>query len=162
MTALDPRDLRGDAEEVATQERDPEAAERALAAAREMSRLRREKRDLEEQLKEVRSRYDELRKDRLPELLHAAGLVTPDGRASLTLASGEKLHLQSDLHVSVRKLDEPAFFTWLREQGEGALIKETVHYQTLRAWARERLSHGADVPEQVTVHTYLKAVLRSG
>lgn len=160
MTPLDLSTLRTDAEEGVAPS--AEASIRVTELARALVTLREEKRELEAELKELNARYDEIRKDSLPENMHAAGMVSANGKASISLSTGEKIHLQGDLHVSLPAVDQQAFFKILRKSGDGALIKETIHYQSLRAWVRERLSDGIEVPDMITVHSFLKAVIRGG
>ncbi len=162
MTPLDLATLREDAEADVTAPSNPEAAARVVELATEMVELRDRKADLQERLKDVNQRYDELRKDLIPECLYEAGMVTPNGKASLTLSDGAKLHLTSDLHVSLRKADRPEFFEVLRDEGDEAMIQEVVHYGSMRAWVRERMADGREVPEVLKVATFLKAVARGG
>ena len=162
---LDPRMLRIDAaghNAGSAEPDDPEAAAQAVILANEMLDLRTEKKQLTDRLKAVNRRYNAVRKDELPEAMHRAGMVAPDGRAMLTTESGGKIHLQSDLHVSLSAADRELFHDHLRQSGDADLIVETVHYGTMRAWVKEQLADSRVIPDVLNVHMYLKAVARGG
>lgn len=111
--------------------------------------------------KSVEAQYDDMRKRRLPDKMQELGLISPDGKGGFTHSSGAKVHLRVEVYAYCKKENEPAFFEWLREQGHGALIKETVHTQTLKAFAKECLNNGVALPAQLTVTPETQAVLKS-
>lgn len=153
---LDPRKL---AEKEREAKHDPQAAADAMAAANEMRDLKAELDELGEKQKELKARYDYLRKEHLPELMDEAGLVDARGKASLSLASGHSLYLSSDMHVNVRSSDRSKVYAWLKENGHGDLIVEYVHPSTLKAFTKEQLSAGREIGP-IEAQPYLKAVLR--
>lgn len=111
--------------------------------------------EAEEEVKRLRNEYDELRKDKLPSLLHEAGI------SSFKLPTGESCYLTSDLYVSVRKEDQPKLYAWLRERGMDSVVSETVHYQTLRAVMRELKEQGERLPDFVGYHPFEKVNVRT-
>jgi hypothetical protein len=111
--------------------------------------------------KSVEAKYDDLRKRRLPDKMQELGLISPDGKGGFTHSSGAKVHLRVEVYAYCKKENEPAFFAWLREEGHGDLIKETVHAQTLKAFAKECLKDGVALPAQLTVTPETHAVLKS-
>ncbi|MFH1328119.1 MAG: hypothetical protein ABIH76_04665 [Candidatus Bathyarchaeota archaeon] len=57
--------------------------------------------------------------------------------------------LVADIFPDVK--DEPTFFGWLRDNGFKDLIKETVSFQTLKAFCKEQLENKNTLPKGVTV-----------
>ncbi len=64
----------------------------------------------------------------------------------------------------VNEKDRPAFFAWLKEQGEGGMIKtkEEVHHKTLEGWVNKRLENNLPMPEQVKLFTIKKVKIKEG
>ena len=64
----------------------------------------------------------------------------------------------------VNEADQPIFFSWLKEQGEGGMIKtkESVHRKTLEGWVNKRLDANLPLPEQVKLFTVKKVVIKEG
>lgn len=118
----------------------------------EMIALKVELEGLEDLKKQRQERYDELRKRLVPDKLASLGLK------GLKLSDGGSISLRSDVYPNLDKARELEFFDWLRATGNGALIKETVNHQTLKAFVKERIEGGEAVPDTVRVHTEMTAV----
>jgi|SRR5579864_784839 len=127
----------------------------------EMLDLKQNADELDTLLKSVRAKYKEISERRLPELMQQLGMVAASGKASFTHASGASVYLRTDVYAHYRKEDEEAFFEWLRENGHGGLIRETVNAQTLKAWAKDRVHEGEPIPPQVTVSPLTVAILKT-
>lgn len=128
-----------------------------------MQTLRNELAEVRAYKTELQKEYDRLREEVLPDAMRRAGIVSDDGRGSFTLPDGATVYLRSTLYPSVRKANQPRFHAWLREEGHGDLIKETVHHQTLKAFCREQVEAGRNLPEDlVTTHYVTKASIRGG
>lgn len=114
------------------------------------------KEEAEAALGEINKRIQRLEMGDLPELLEASGLdqAKEDGAGSVTL----------DVRVNayVKAEAREGFFTWLRANQEGDLIKESVHDKTLQSWAKERLADGKELPEQVSTSPRIVAKFRKG
>ena len=95
---------------------------------------------------------------RLTDLMQQEGLVGPDGKGTFTHQSGARVSLRHEVYTGVAKDQHEAFHAWLRANGHGDLIKETVHAQTLKGWARERLEEGEPLPPMVAAHFETVAV----
>lgn len=95
----------------------------------------------------------------IPDLMQACGLIGPDGHGSFTTADGRKVHIRTNTFANVVKADREAFHLYLRANGFGELIQESVNAQTLTAWAKEQLSAGATLPPQVKTSHKTVAVL---
>lgn len=111
--------------------------------------------------KSVEAKYDDIRKRQLPDKMQELGLIAPDGKGGFTHSSGAKIYLKTEVYAYCKKENEPQFFEWLRAQGHGDLIKETVHNQTLKAFAKECIKDGVALPPQLTVTPETIAVLKS-
>jgi len=90
--------------------------------------------------KPLQKRYDELRLNDIP-----AEMADEDVR-SITGDFG-RCTLQSDLHVSAP--DKMKLHSWLEETGNGSLIIPTVNAQTLKAFCKEQMTNGTELPESV-------------
>lgn len=156
---LDPRMLEADANRPAKEASTSEV--RALVTlAEEMRHAGEEVARLEADLAEAKARYDHFRKEELPEKMRKAGLVSASGKGSFTLPDGSSVYLQGDMHVHVPKEKQEEFHAWLRKEGNGDLIQDTVWWQTLRAFVKERIGGGLSLPSYVEAYPYLVARVR--
>lgn len=66
---------------------------------------------------------------------------------------GEPRILTPELEPKPNVVEEnlQEFHKWLRANGHGALIKETVHYQTLKGWVIAQREANQPIPEMVKV-----------
>lgn len=133
--------------------------DRLMALADEMENLKAVIEEQDREVKEMRKRYDELRRELLPEEMKRVGLVNEQGKGNFTLKTGGKIHLRGDLFASIKKADQDAAFEWLRANGHGDLIKETVHPGTLKSFCKEQLEHGANLPALLNAQPFTVATL---
>jgi len=106
----------------------------------EMDRIRAQMDRMDAIWKPLQKRYDELRLAEIP-----AEMAEEDVR-SITGGFG-RCTLQSDLHVSAP--DKLVLHEWLTETGNESLIIPTVNAQTLKAFCKEQMENGAELPETV-------------
>lgn len=90
-------------------------------------------------MEELKSRFAQ---EILPAAFDRAGVK------SLTLEE-EGYRVTSTATPSVSFVDSEAGLAWLRANGQEGLIKEGVAPQTLKAFAKDRISNGEDLPEDV-------------
>lgn len=154
---LDPRTLIAEHE---AKEVDPEKAGQVMALAQELALLKDKIDTLSDELKVLRPAYDDIRLERLPDAMHEAGMVAATGKGGFTLQDGRKVFLQSDMHVALIAEARPSFYRWLNEHGHGDLLVEHVHPSTLKAFCKEQVAEGNELPATITTHPFLKAVLR--
>lgn len=83
--------------------------------------------ELEQSMLNLASRYEELKKahklistDTLPNLMIEIGM------GDFKLLDGSQVELKDSLNASIKKDDEPKAFTWLRENDEKDIIKNTI------------------------------------
>jgi hypothetical protein len=130
--------------------------------ALELEELKRELDELEARRKPAQARYDELRKKKIPDLMRAAGMINEKGKGSFTTATGATIFIKNDVYAYVNKANEDQFFEHLEKTGNASLVKRTVHPGTLKAYARELLEEGAEIPPVLSVTTEQSVSLRKG
>lgn len=127
---------------------------------------------LEEDLKEAKKRYNQVRQEEIPNFLSQFGI------SEIKLADGRKVIVKQDVSVTIK--DHKAFFDFLRKRHDDSIIKkmlemespsgelvdelinrgyifsldEKIHGQTLKAYFREYLELGETPPDSVNVFTY--------
>ena len=132
-----------------------------MALAEEMESLKGATDELKEELKERGARYDELRKKMIPEEMAKVGLVNDAGLGKFSLASGATISLRGDLFVQIIREELENAHSWLEEEGHGHLIKPNVNPQTLRAFAKEQMGEGKELPKDFfNVHPFSTATIR--
>ena len=110
--------------------------------------------ELDDAKKELTKEYDKLRLFDVPNSMAENGDVR-----SITGEFG-RCTLTADLSVSV--LNKPKLHTWLEESGNGPLIVPTVNSQTLKAFTKEMMQKGEDLPEDILkISPFVRAVLYS-
>lgn len=154
---LDPRTLLAEHE---AKEVDPEKASMVLELARRMATAKDRLDELTDEAKGLRETYDHIRLEELPDAMHEAGMVAATGKGGFTLQDGRKIFLQADMHVALAAGDRPSFYAWLTKHGHGDLLVEHVHPSTLKAFCKEQVAEDHDLPDTITTHPFLKAVLR--
>jgi hypothetical protein len=115
--------------------------------AHDLRALKTQKEELEGQLKTVNAQLTELTTKTIPEALQDQEVprLTVDGVGTL--------YLQTEVYAFVPAEQRDAFYDWLRMNGHGDLIKDTVHPGTLKAWAKEQLSEGIALPDELVKAT---------
>jgi len=112
-----------------------------LVAAMYAIQQRKEK--LEEDLKELNKEFDFLRITKIP------GCMEEEGVQRITVAGIGRVSLTSDMHVSVKAEQRERFFEWLRDNGRGDLIQDTVNASTLKAAVKKMFANGEEIPEDL-------------
>lgn len=102
----------------------------------------------------LQKEFDEIRLNLLPSMLEE------DGIDSARLEDIGTVYTTADLHVSVPADKKEFLFDWLRDNGAGSLITETVNASTLKAWVKERIANGRLVPEIVNVSPFTRAAIK--
>lgn len=85
---------------------------------------------------------DRLSKEQVPDVMRAAGVktITVEGVGRVTVSH----------RFSCSMLDKDEGFGWLRSNGHGSLITETVNSSTLSAFAKDMLeAHGTELPTEI-------------
>jgi hypothetical protein len=117
----------------------------------EMDRVRGQLDALDEVWKPLQKRYDELRLGEIPAEMAAEDITSIKGGFG-------RCTLQSDLHVSAP--NKILLHDWLKDTGNGALIIPTVNAQTLKAFCKEQMGKGAELPATVlNINPFSRAVI---
>ena len=117
----------------------------------EMDRVRAQMDAIDEVWKPLQKRYDELRLGEIPAEMAAEDVTSIKGGFG-------RCTLQSDLHVSAP--DKYRLHTWLEQNGNGDLIIPTVNAQTLKAFCKEQMREGHDLPATVlNITPFSRAVI---
>lgn len=136
-----------------------------------------EQADLEKTLKTVTDKITKLEQETIPDLMLETGL------SEVTTREGLKVAVTPFMNVRIPKAQEDVAFAELRAMGAGDIIKtkvaasvasgsnisvamgalkaqglepellQSVHYQTLNAWAREQVEAGCTLPGSLWVYS---------
>jgi hypothetical protein len=153
------------AEEAEKDQRDestaaPEALAELVTLGEELEDTKNLLDSMKKETKEVQARYDELRGQLIPDAMHRAQLVSTDGKGKFSLSSGAAIHLRPDMFVGVDKANEPKLLCWLDDNGHGDLARRSVNRQTLRAFVKEQMDGGKEIPRSIlNIHDFTTAVL---
>ena len=143
--------------------------------------------EAEEELKAAKERLNELKLDILPTALQEAGVE------SMSLDDGFTVHIDEDVSVGITEKKRPAALQWLRDNNFGGIIKsvvsvdvtddaiaqevatllddagyapnakQTVHAGTLKAFVKEQLAAGTDIPFPLFgIHPITQAKIKKG
>jgi len=93
---------------------------------------------LEEQRKPLQKEYDQLRLDAIPSQMAEEDITSLKG-------SWGRCTLTSDLYVSAP--NKVALHAWLEESENASLIQPTVNAQSLKAFVKEQINKGNDIPD---------------
>ena len=130
-------------------------SEQLTEMAKSLRALKDEKEQLEAKLKEVNGGIRKLAEGDIPEYMEDNEID------KVSIEGVGTIYLSTKVYAHVKAENREPFFEWLREHGNGDLIKETVHPSTLNAFAKEQLSEGHALPDQlIDAKLYQTANLR--
>lgn len=124
------------------------------ALAKRWYDLKAEKEQIEDRVKIINAEIEEIAKKTLPKIMEDTE------QEKITVTGVGTIYLKPEINCYVKKDVEEVFFTWLRENKHGDIIKETVHHGTLKSWTKEQMENGGELPPQLSVHQFMQAVLR--
>ncbi len=87
--------------------------------------------------------YDAIRLSVLPEKMDEEDIT------NITIAGVGRVTVQSDIYFSIPAGSRDEAYEWLRKNGHGDLIQETVNSSSGKAWAKELLKKGTLPPEEL-------------
>lgn len=91
----------------------------------------------------VQKEYDTLRMGIIPDLMDKENV------GSVTYDHIGKVIVTSDLRVSIPAHVRDSAYKWLRENGHGGLVKETVNASSLKAMAKDIMLEGSALPDDL-------------
>lgn len=106
-----------------------------------MSTIQKAKERLEDELKLINKEFDFLRITKVP------AKMEEDGVDRITVAGVGRVSLTADMHVSVKADMKEKFYEWLRDNGRGDLLQETVNASTLKAAVKGMYKNGEEIPD---------------
>jgi len=109
--------------------------------------------DTKAQNSEVYKEFDFLRLTLVPNMMEEMGL------SSTNVTGVGRLTITSDLHASIPAAVREEGYEWLRENGHGDLIKPTVNASTFKAFCKEQIREGEELPECFKVEAFDRASL---
>lgn len=122
--------------------------------AREMKKLLVEKENLTFAMNICQKRLDEIRLTELPEAMENAGFE------KMTIADVGTVYIRADLYASIPAAVKDDAWTWLIENGHRDLISTTINGSTFKAWCKEQIKLGEQLPDNLfKVTPYTMAVL---
>lgn len=106
---------------------------------------------IDEARKPIQAEYDKLRLFDIPNTMAEDDLTSIKGEFG-------RCTLTADLSVSTP--DKVALHQWLKDTGNESLIVPTVNAQTLKAFVKEQLRNGEQLPEEIMkISPFSRAVI---
>lgn len=126
----------------------------AKALAAEQVSLRDQIEALEETTKELRRVYNYIRTNALPSRMETEGL-------ELFRAPGiGRVSLRAELWAGIRSDVKNMAYQWMRDNGHGDIIVPYIHPSTFKAFAKDCLKQGIELPEDLfRIDPYTIAVI---
>ena len=116
--------------------------------------LKDEKEELEEKLKAVNLAIKDIAVYKLPKAMEDAEVE------KMTISGVGTVYIKHVIYASLPEEHRDRAYEWLAENGHGALIKETVNANTLKAWAKEQLENNTPLPEFIKASFVNEATIR--
>jgi hypothetical protein len=111
---------------------------------------------LKDETKELNRRFDEIRLRLIPEAMEEQGIK------NINLDGIGLVYLTADLYTSVPSDKKEDFYEWLEDNGLRDLVTETVNSSTLKAWCKERIESGKQIPPMVEISPFTRASIKQG
>lgn len=105
----------------------------------------------------LKQERDILQKKVLPEKMGA------DGMKNITITGVGRLSIRPDMQVSVLAENRMLLQRWLKDNGFGELVVETINSSTLKAFVKEQVGEGNDLPfDLINIHAFEQVTLTKG
>lgn len=102
----------------------------------------------------LQKQFDILRHGIVPEKLE------DEGMQNITIKGIGRLGASPMLQVSVPAGNREKLEEWMYDNDFGELVKGTINSSTLKAWVKEQMEKGAEIPEDlITVRAFMMATL---
>lgn len=93
--------------------------------------------------KTINDEYDQLKLKGLPDLMAELEMRT------FTVEGIGRVQLAGDVYASIPADKKDEAYNWLKSNNYGSLVQETVNSSTLKAWAKEGMTQGREMPEDL-------------
>ena len=131
-----------------------DSSDRVIKLAREMKGLQLEKDTHNFALSIINKRLDEIRINELPTAMDEAGIQ------SINIEGVGNVHTRADLWASIPADKKEMAWNWLMDNGHGDLITRTINGSTFKAFCKEQLLNGEEIPEDMfKITPYTMAVI---
>lgn len=110
-----------------------------------------EKEALEEQIKAVNMRLDELRLKQIPEMMDQLEVK------NAVFTGLGRVQLASDLYCSTKAGQKDQAMQWLRDCGYAEMISESYNATSMKALVRRLIVEGTEIPEFMNVTPFIRA-----
>jgi len=110
---------------------------------REMEKVRKALDTAKDKKTKIQKQYDYLTKNALPRVMEEAGI------SSFKLKSGKGILVKDEMYVSSRKEQQPELFQWMRDNGNGDLVIETINSSTLKSFIGKSIKDGKEYPSEL-------------
>lgn len=122
--------------------------------ATHIAELRCKKETLEAELSEINKMYDLITIQVLPTKME------DDGYKNLTIEGVGRFEIRPDMYVNTPADKRFDLQRWLTDKGDEALIQPTVNGSTLKAYIKERIQMGLEIPSEIcNIQPYTRVVL---
>jgi hypothetical protein len=91
----------------------------------------------------LQAEYDAIRLGILPEKMDEEDI------SNITIVGVGRVTIQPDLYFSIPATLREEAYNWLRDHNHGDLIQETVNSSSGKAWAKEMIKKGENLPEDL-------------
>lgn len=118
-----------------------------------MHELNQRKDDIKSLLAGINKELDAIRFSALPDAMDSEGI------ARVAIKGVGTVSLYPDVRASIRASTREEAWNWLKENGFSDLLMTTVNSSTLKAWAKEQLNEGVEIPDDlfsIAPYTYAK------
>ncbi len=120
--------------------------------AKTMKEVRTRLDDAKETSSHLQKQWDDLRKVHIPNKMEEMGIE------SVRIEGVGTVSERTDAYCSTPAKNKQALYDWLEQHGHGDLITDTVNSSTLKAFMKEQILEGNDVPDDIvnfTPYTYV-------
>lgn len=119
---------------------------------RAMSSTQKSLEDAKEVTKQWNARYDYLRLQAIPNAMESAGVE------NMNVEGVGRVGLTADMWITIPAAQREAAYKWLRENGHGDIITNTVNASSMKALAKSLIKDGVEIPAPlIKITPYLRA-----
>lgn len=98
--------------------------------------------------------YDYLSIEVIPDRMDEEGIDT------VKVSGVGRLQTSSDIRCNVLAANKEKLQEWLRDNGQGSMIQDTINSSTLKAWVKERIKENLPYPQELLqVSPYSRATV---
>lgn len=124
-----------------------------IVAAQMLKRWMDQKKDLEDKVDVLKTKIHEAKTVTIPPLMEKYDIL------EVRIEHAGLLKKKPIIYASYSKANEEVIFEWLRERGDGDLIKPTLNHRTFESYARELVEENEPMPDEIKVHPVVTASL---